>query len=211
MLVKIIDAGVFEVVVVVIINAAGAGGSSGNTHNDKYPTHNKDLPENLVFDNTGHNDAANFQRTLKGLANFLHTTCSAEVASAILKMQAVAIPLENEPKARKDSSGQDLQLTSWEIHKWKEEYNVQLKTFKVYNGSMPKAYINLYNQCSTNLKNDLDAANAFAQVESTKDPIGLLKLIQGLCCSYDSDSKRYGHGGVPQEIVHFLPARWGGQ
>jgi hypothetical protein len=126
-------------------------------------------------------------------------------------MQAVAIPIEDEPKARKDSSGQDLQLTSWEIHKWKEEYNVQLKTFKVYNGSMPKAYINLYNQCSTNLKNDLDAANAFAQVESAKDPIGLLKLIQGLCCSYDSDSKRYGHGGVPQEIFHFLPARWGGQ
>jgi hypothetical protein len=211
MLVKIIVAGVFAVVVVVIINAAGAGGSLGNTHNDKYPTHNKDLPENLVFDNTGHNDAANFQRTLKGLANFLHTTCSAEVASAILKMQAVAIPIEDEPKARKDSSGQDLQLTSWEIHKWKEEYNVQLKTFKVYNGSMPKAYIHLYNQCSTNLKNDLEAATAFAQVKSAKDPIGLLKLIQGLCCSYDSDSKRYGHGGVPQEIVHFLPARWGGQ
>ena len=30
-------------------NAAGAG----NTPNDKYPTRNKDLPENLVFDNTG--------------------------------------------------------------------------------------------------------------------------------------------------------------
>ena len=41
-------------------NAAG-GGSSGNTPTAKYPTRNKDLPENLVFDNTGHNDAANFQ------------------------------------------------------------------------------------------------------------------------------------------------------
>ena len=41
-------------------NAAGAGGSSGNTPNNKYPTRNKDLLENLVFDNTGHNDAANF-------------------------------------------------------------------------------------------------------------------------------------------------------
>jgi hypothetical protein len=39
-------------------NAAG-GGSSGNTPTVKYPTHNKDLPENLVIDNTGHNDAAN--------------------------------------------------------------------------------------------------------------------------------------------------------
>jgi hypothetical protein len=41
-------------------NADGAGGSSGNTPNNKYPTRNKDLLENLVFDNTGHNDAANF-------------------------------------------------------------------------------------------------------------------------------------------------------
>jgi hypothetical protein len=78
-------------------------------------------------------------------------------------MQAVTIPIKDEPKARKDSSGQDLQLTSWEIQ--------QLKTLKVYNDSMPKAYIHLYNQCSTNLKNDLEAATAFAQVESAKDPI----------------------------------------
>jgi len=84
-------------------NAAGGGGSSGNTPNAKCPTRNKDLPENLIFDNTGHNDAANFHRTLKGLANFMHTTYSAEVASAILKMRAVTIPIEEEPKARKDS------------------------------------------------------------------------------------------------------------
>ena len=169
-------------------NIAG-GGSSGNTLNTKYPTRNKDLPETLVFDNTGHNDAANFQRTLKGLANFLHTTYSAEVATAILKMQAVTIDIEEEPSPRKDAAGNPLELTSWDIHKWKEEYNAQLKTLKVYNDSMPKAYIHLYNQCSTNLKNDLEAATAFAQVESNKDPIGLLKLIQGLCCSYDSKTQ----------------------
>ena len=50
---------------------------------------------------------------------------------------------------------------------------------------MPKAYILLYNQCSTNLKNDLEASTAFPQVETSKDAIGLLKLIQGLYCSYD--------------------------
>ena len=85
-------------------NAAGGGGSSGNTPNAKCPTCNKDLPENLIFDNTGHNDAANFHRTLKGLANFMHTAYSAKVVSAILKMRAVTIPIEEEPKARKDSA-----------------------------------------------------------------------------------------------------------
>jgi hypothetical protein len=54
---------------------------------------------------------------------------------------------------------------------------------------MPKAYIHIYNQCSTNLKNDLEASTAFPHVEASKDAIGLLKLIQGLCCSYDSKTQ----------------------
>jgi hypothetical protein len=171
-------------------NAAESGGPSGHQTSTKYSTRNKDLPDTLVFDNTGHNDAANFLRTLKGLANFMHTTYSAEVATAILKMQPVTIPIEEEPTARKDpNTGLDIAWTSWEVHKWKEKYNEQLKTLKIYNDSMPKAYIHLYNQCSTNLKNDLEASDAFAQVESSKDPIGLLKLIQGLCCSYDSKTQ----------------------
>jgi hypothetical protein len=148
------------------------------------------LPKNLVFDNTGQNDAANFQRSLKGMANFMHTTYSAEVAEVILKMQAVTIPIQEEPKARKDpDTGQPIPLTSWDKHKWKQTYNEQMAKLKVYKDSIPKAYIHIYNQCSTNLKNDLEASAAFPQIESTKDPIGLLKLIQGLCCSYYSKTQ----------------------
>ena len=40
-----------------------------------------------------------------------------------------------------------------------------------------------------NLKNDLEASSAFPMVDSNKDPIGLLKLIQRLCCSYDSKTQ----------------------
>jgi hypothetical protein len=78
-------------------NAAGAGGSPGQSATAKYPTCNKVLPENLVFDNTGQSDAANFQCSLKGMVNFMHTTYSAKVAKAILKMQAVTIPIQEEP------------------------------------------------------------------------------------------------------------------
>ena len=63
------------------------------------------------------------------------------------------------------------------------------KKFNLYNDSMPKAYIHIYNQCSTSLKNDLEASTAFPSVKMTKDPIGLLKLIQGLCCSFDSKTQ----------------------
>jgi hypothetical protein len=54
---------------------------------------------------------------------------------------------------------------------------------------MPKAYIHIYNQCSTNLKNDLGTSSVYLAVDAAKDPIGLLKLIQGLCCSYDSKTQ----------------------
>lgn len=73
-------------------------GGRGNQHlSAKFPTRSKELPDHVVFDNTGQVDAANFQRALKGMANFLHTTYSAEVANAILKMQPVIINVEESP------------------------------------------------------------------------------------------------------------------
>jgi len=142
-----------------------------------------------VFDNTGHNDAANFQRSLKGLANFLLTTYSAEVAEAILKMQAVSITVNDQQPPIK--------------YKWRQEYTEQSKKIKLYNDSMPKAYIHLYNQCSTNLKNGLEVSTAFPQVEASKDAIGLLKLFQGLCCSYDL--KTQSVMALSKEALHLLP------
>lgn len=81
---------------------------------------------------------------------------------------------------------------------------------------MPKAYIYIYNQCSTNLKNDLETLSTFPIIEGAKDPIGLLKLIQGLCCSYDSKTQSvmatvasqkklftfYQHDGMDNNTYH---------
>ena len=44
-------------------------------------------------------------------------------------------------------------------------------------------------QCTPNLQNDLAASNLFPQVRANRDPIALLNLIQGLCCSYDSKTQ----------------------
>jgi hypothetical protein len=127
-------------------NAAGGGGSPGHAA-AKYPTCSKELPENLVFDNTGYNDAANFQRSLKGLAFFLHTTYSAEVAEAILKMQAVLINIDDQPPIKTDpTTNLPVPLPSWEEYKWRQEYTEQSKKLKLYNDCMPKASIHLYNQ-----------------------------------------------------------------
>ena len=100
-------------------------------------------------------------------------------------MQAVTITIEDTPLLKKDTAGNDIPLTTWEEYKWKSTYTEQIKKSNLYINSMPKAYIHIYNQCSTNLKNDLEASTAFPAVKMAKDPIGLLKLIQGLCCSFD--------------------------
>jgi hypothetical protein len=171
-------------------NQAGAGGATGSaTTSSKFPTRNKEIPDTVVFDNSGQVDAANFQCSLKGMANFFHTTYSAEVSDAILNMEDVVITVEDEPTLRKDGAGNDIPLTSWEEYKWKKTYAEQSGKLKIYTESMPKAYIHIYNQCSTNLKNDLETSAAFPMVDSCKDPIGLLKIIQGLCCSYDSKTQ----------------------
>ena len=54
------------------------------------------------------------------MANFFHTTYSAEVSDAILKMEDVVITVDDEPMLRKDASGNEIPLTSWEEYKWKK-------------------------------------------------------------------------------------------
>jgi hypothetical protein len=54
---------------------------------------------------------------------------------------------------------------------------------------MIKACIIIYHQCSPNLKNDLEASDAFTDICSNQDVIGLLKLVQSLCCSNDTKTQ----------------------
>jgi hypothetical protein len=99
-------------------NSSGRGGNAAQGNpSAKFSTRSKDLPDHVVFDNTGQVDAANFTRALKGMANFLHTTYSAEVSEAILKMQEVIINIDENPPQRVDASGVPISLSSWEEYK----------------------------------------------------------------------------------------------
>ncbi len=75
----------------------GRGNAGHRNPSAKFPTQSKELPEHVVFNNTGQVNAANFTRSLKGMANFLHTAYSTEVLEAIVKMQAVVIAIEEQP------------------------------------------------------------------------------------------------------------------
>ena len=77
----------------------------------------------------------------------MHTTYSAEVAKAILKMQAVSINVDDQPPIKTDpTTNLPVLLATWEEYKWRQEYTEQSKKLKLYNHSMQKAYIHLYNQ-----------------------------------------------------------------
>jgi hypothetical protein len=54
---------------------------------------------------------------------------------------------------------------------------------------MAKAFIVIFHQCSLALENDLKAATTFVSIRSNQDVIGLLKLIQSLCCSYNAKTQ----------------------
>ena len=151
----------------------------------KFKSRNKDIAGDLTFDNTGPNDAANFQHALRGIADYLHRTYSTDVADAICNMKVVVIDIPYPPEIKQDKAGNDIPISSIEEYKWKEEYKEQIAWKRLYNTSTPKAFIHIYNQCSTNLKNGLGTSSAYPSVDTAKDPIGLLKLIQGLCCSND--------------------------
>jgi hypothetical protein len=91
-----------------------AGGATG-------PNAGKATPDaKLLFDNTGPHDAANFQRTLKTIGNYLHTTYGADVANAIRTMTPVTITLPDAPKPT-TVGNVTTQPTAAEVHIWKEE------------------------------------------------------------------------------------------
>ena len=170
-------------------NNATAGGTPTQNNAAKYKSRNKDIPDDVVFDNAGQNDAANFQHAVQGMANYLHTTYSAEVGDAIRLMKEVIITLPSPPAPTTDAAGNTVPISFGDEFKWKQDYTDANARLRMYTTSMPKAFIHIYNQCSTNLKNDLGTSSAWPSVNLSKNPVELLKLIQGLCCSFDSKTQ----------------------
>ncbi len=79
-----------------------------------------------------------------------------------------------------------LPISEVDLYLWKQEHSKASKKKNDYEEQLAKAYIIIIQQCSPALRNDLNAEKTFPTVRSAQDPLALLKLIQGLCCSYDS-------------------------
>ena len=114
--------------------AAGGTPSPGN----KFKSRIKDIAEDLTFNNTGPNNVVNFQHALRGIADYLHTTYSVDVADAIHHMKVVVIDIPDPSAIKQDKSGNDIPILSIDEYKWKEEYKEQIMRKRLYDMSMPK-------------------------------------------------------------------------
>jgi hypothetical protein len=85
-----------------------------------------------------------------------------------------------------------------DLYLWKRDHAKAQDSKDKYDKNMTKAYIIIYHQCSPNLKNDLKASDTFTNICSNQDVIGLLKLVQSLCCSYDAKTQ----GGMAMVASH---------
>jgi hypothetical protein len=105
-------------------------------------------------------------------------------------MLAVTITIPAVPQPKIDPTTKTtIPVTLIEECLWKEDNKKMTARKDKYNKNMPKAHIIIYNQCSNRLKNDFEASNSFQAVNACQDPIVLLKIIRGLCCSYDSKTQ----------------------
>ncbi len=103
-------------------------------------------------------------------------------------MAPVTIIIPPKPTGSPDpnDSSKTLPVYDTDIHIWKRTFLKAHDCKDTYDKNMAKAFIVVYHQCSPALKNNLEAATTFASICSNQDVIGLLKLIQSLCCSYDA-------------------------
>jgi hypothetical protein len=163
--------------------------NTAGTLSNKFKSKLKELEDN-TFDNTGPNDAANFYRLFKNIANYLQLQHGANVSKAVQKMSAITITIPAVPQPKLDPTTKTtIPVTLIEEYLWKEDHKKMTARKDKYNKNMPMAYIIIYNQCSNSLKNDLEASDTFQAVNARQDPITLLKLVQGLCCSYNSKTQ----------------------
>ena len=158
----------------------------------KFVSRNKGI-EHDIFDNTGSNDAAQFNKSLVQIADYLLEKLDhgRDVSEAIRNMTDANIVIPQPPQGLPDpnDSTKTLPVDDLQIYVWKDAFTRASKRKDYYDDGLDKAYVIIYNQCSPSLKNELESSDAFPPVRQSQNPIELLRLIQGLCCSYDSKTQ----------------------
>ncbi len=161
--------------------------TNNNNPTGKFKGKTKEI-KNDTFDNTGPHTAALFNKSLKNIADYLQLHHGNDVSKAVRNMAPVTIIIPPKPTSPPDQTNITKSLPV-DKHIWKRTFSKAHDCKDTYNKDMAKAFIVMYHQCSPALKNNLEATSTFASIHGNQDVIGLLKLIQSLCCSYDTKTQ----------------------
>jgi hypothetical protein len=108
-------------------------------------------------------------------------------------MSPIIITVRSTPQGTKDSADPTgktiLPVTEVNLCLWKREHAKAQDCKDKYDEYMAKVYIIIYHQCLSTLKNDLEASDKFARIRRNWDIIALLRLVQSICCSYNSKTQ----------------------
>jgi hypothetical protein len=134
-------------------------------HNAEFKRKIKDIKFD-IFGNTGLNDAANFNPSLKNIANYLQCQLRNDVSEAIRNMMPMPITIPPAPTGQPNPNNPNatLPVTDIEFCLWKQGHGKANKKKDEYKEHMAKAYIVIVQQCPPTICNKLEADNTFPTV-----------------------------------------------
>jgi hypothetical protein len=106
----------------------------------------KEIAED-IFDNTGPNDAANFNKSLKNIADYLQLTLGNNVLEAVRNMAPMKIVIPPPPQGKTDPSDalKIIPVADIDFYLWKQEHSKASKKKDEYEDHTSKAYIVIIN------------------------------------------------------------------
>jgi hypothetical protein len=104
-----------------------------------------------TFDNTGPNNAAQFNKSLKNIADHLQLTHGNYVSKAIRNMSAIIIMVPPTPQGTKDPANPMgktiLPITEVKLYLWNGGHAKAQDCKDKYDENMAKVFIIVYHQC----------------------------------------------------------------
>jgi hypothetical protein len=154
--------------------------------------------ENDTFNVGALSNPTKFCKLLKNIENYIQKTYK-DPDNMVKTIQQMRRVILNYPKKSKKTDAAccnaikdpDPDMFKMAVFAWKEDYNSMKSRMDKYKGNNSNAWVLIYNQCSTKLKNKLEGRQGYDTAKSGKDVAKLLAMIHGYCCQFDLLSDKY--------------------
>jgi hypothetical protein len=100
-------------------------------------------------------------------------------------------PKKQDPQCCDKDGNPDEDMFKMAMFAWKEDYKSTKSRMDKYRDNKLNAWALIYDQCSPELKNKLNATDGYSGAKSTNDVAKLLTMIQGYCCQFDILNNKY--------------------